>query len=40
MKKTYQKPDAEFVRFLAEEAIMDLIIDGSTGVGTGDENWE
>lgn len=38
MRKEYQKPEADFVSLVAEEMIMDTLLDGETSVESSDFN--
>ena len=40
MKKSYLKPDAEYVEFISTEAITDDIPDGEMGTSGLPEGWE
>ena len=39
MKKLYQKPDAEYIKFISAEAITD-VFDGEYGSGEIPDDWE
>lgn len=40
MKKSYLKPDAEFIRLSAKEALTNDELDGEEGLGGSEEGWD
>ena len=42
MKKFYERPDVEYISLIADEAIANSTLSGSTGVDNsiGDDEWD